>query len=275
MSSAEDWPTVLMWASMALLAGALLAIVQFVRNSSESQDGHDWRSAEDFRKTDSEPRRSARGFISLGLLVVVVLVTMASTALAHGPDRDRPLPPNGVLWTAEALLRDFFASSDRVGYRKVSLTHEETTQLAALTGVEPEKDAQLVYVAETGARIDGYAFLDTTGPRERAADFGVQLGADGRVERVEVMRLVDPEQQAVLDPRFLHQFEGRAFADAPRLHRKIDKPMQCGSACSAATRATRRALFLVSKLNTERDTEEDLMGSGGKRSSASTPSHKE
>ena len=275
MSSAEDWPTVLMWASMALLAGALLAIVQFVRNSSESQDGHDWRSAEDFRKTDSEPRRSARGFISLGLLVVVVLVTMASIALAHGPDRDRPLPPNGVLWTAEALLRDFFASSDRVGYRKVSLTHEETTQLAALTGVEPEKDAQLVFVAETGARIDGYGFLDTTGPRERAADFGVQLGADGRVERVEVMRLVDPEQQAVLDPRFLHQFEGRAFADAPRLHRKIDKPMQCGSACSAATRATRRALFLVSKLNTERDTEEDLMGSGGKRSSASTPSHKE
>ena len=275
MNWADDWPTALMWASMALFVGALFAVVQFVGNSSESQGRYDGRADAGRAGTDSKRRRSEEGFVSLGLLIVVVLAAMASVALAHTPGRDRPLPPNGVLWTAEALLRDFFASSDRVGYRKVSLTHEETTQLAALTGVEPEKDAQLLYVAETGARIDGYAFLDTTGPRERAADFGVQLGADGRVERVEVMRLVDPEQQAVLDPRFLHQFEGRAFADAPRLHRKIDKPMQCGSACSAATRATRRALFLVSKLNTERDTEEDLMGSGGKRSSASTPSHKE
>ena len=264
MSWADDWPTALMWASMALFVGAFFAVVQFVRNSSESQDIYDWRAEADLAETDSNRRRAEKGFVSLGLLVVVVLMAMASIALAHTPGRDRPLPPNGVLWTAEALLRDFFPSSDRVVYRKVSLTHEETTQLAALTGVEPENDAHLLYVAETSARIDGYAFLDRTGPGEGAADFGVQLAANGRVERLEVMRLVDPEQQAVLDPRFLHQFEGHTFADAPRLHRKIDKPMQCGSACSAATRATRRALFLVSKLNPERDTEEDLMRSGEK-----------
>ena len=264
MSWADDWPTALMGASMALFVGAFFAVVQFVRNSSESQERYDGRADTGLAGTDSKRRRSEEGFVSLGLLVVVVLAAMASVTLAHTPGRDRPLPPNGVLWTAEALLRDFFPSSDRVGYRKVSLTHEETTQLAALTGVKPEKDAQLLYVAETGARIDGYAFLDTTGPRERAAAFGVQLAANGRVERLEVMRLVDPEQQAVLDPRFLHQFEGHTFVDAPRLHRKIDKPMQCRSACSAAARATRRALFLVSKLNPERDTEEDLMRTGEK-----------
>ncbi len=36
MSWAEDWPSVLMWASVALFVGALFAIVRFIKNSSDS-----------------------------------------------------------------------------------------------------------------------------------------------------------------------------------------------------------------------------------------------
>ncbi len=247
MSWAEDWPSVLMWASVALFVGALLAIVRFVRSFSGKTQRPGWPDHEGLPQADSKQPRSAEGFVSAVLLVLFFGATIGATALAHGPGRDRPLPTNGVLWSAEALLRDFFPSSDQVVYRKISLTPEEKTRLATLTGVERESSSQLLYVAKTGTRTDGYAFLDAARSSGAAADFGVLLGVDGRVRRVEVMRLVDRDQQAVLDPRFLHQYEGRAFVDAVRLHRRINRPTGCSSACIEATRTVRRALFLVSR----------------------------
>lgn len=245
MSWAEDWPSVLMWASVALFVGALFAIVRFVRNSSDSAQPQHRPDREGLQDVDPKRPRSAEGLVSMGLLIVLVVATIGATALAHGPGRDRPLPPNGVLWSVEALLRDFFPSSNRVVYQKISLTPDEQAELAALTGVERESGSQLLYVAQTGTRTDGYAFLEAAGPGVVAAEFGVKLGADGRVRRVEVVRLVDRDQYQVLDPRFLHQYEGARFPDAHHLHRKIDRPIGCTSACMNATKSVRRALFLV------------------------------
>lgn len=252
MSWADDWPTILMWGSGALFVAALFAIVRFIRNSSDPAGPGDWPSDEDFRDADSKRSRSVEGFVLLGLLVMLVAAGVAATALAHAPDRERLLPPNGVLWSAEALLQDFFPSSSRVVYGKIDLTPGERSQLAALTGAVRENESHLVYVAHTGTGVDGYALLEDGGGAGRApANFGVQLGADGRVKRVDVMRLADRDQRVVLDPRFLHQYEGRSFPDAPRLHRRIDRPMGCTSACTDATKAVKRALFLVSRARSQ------------------------
>jgi len=255
MNWMENWPTALMWASVLLFVGALFAIVRFLRNASDPQDGLDWPSQEDLEETHPERRRSTHGSISVGLLAFVVAMAVSYVAFAHRPPRARELPPDGVLWAPEALLRDFFPASERVAYQLVSLTPEEQTQLAALTRVELENDTQLLFVAQTGARIDGYAFLSEADSDRTPAAFGVQLGIDGRVKRVEVMRLLDREQQEVLDPRFVHQFEGRTFTEAPRLHRRVEAPLKCTSACTAATRTVRRALFLVSRTRLENGTE--------------------
>lgn len=248
MRWADDWPTVLMWASGALFVATLLAIVRFVRNSSDWGGPCDWPQSKAPRETDSNRSRSVQGFILLGLLVILVVAMVAATALAHAPDRERPLPPNGVLWSAEALLRDFFPSSNQVVYRKIALAPEEQAQLTDLTGADRENGFHLVYVAHTGTRVDGYALLNEGTSARAPASFGVQLGADGRVKRVEVMQLVDREQRVVLDRRFLHQYEGRSLPDAVRLHRRIDRPRGCTSACTDATKVVKRALFVVSKM---------------------------
>jgi len=247
MNWAEDWPMGLMAVSVLFLIGGLLAAVRFLRYASDREDRLESPPPEGLEGTHPERRRSTEGLISVGLLAFVVVMSVSYVALAHRPARDRVLPPDGVLWTPEALLRDFFSSSERVAYQPISLTSEEQAKLAALTRVEREKPTRILYVARTGARIDGYAFLSEADSGEAPAAFGVQLSANGRVERVEVMRLLDPVQQEVLDPKFLDQFEGRALPDAPRLHHRVDRPMGCTSACSDVTRTVRRALFLVSK----------------------------
>ncbi len=248
MNWTENWPMSLMGASILLLIVGLLAVVRFLRNASDREDGLDWRTDDDLEEAHrTEGRRSTEGFIAVGLLAFIVAMAVTSVAFAHRPARARVLPPDGVLWTPEALLRDFFPSAERVAYQAMSLTPEEQAQLAALTRADFEKPTQRIYVAQTGTRIDGYAFLSEVDSAGDPAAFGVQLSANGRVKRVEVMRLLDPDQQEVLNPNFLDQFEGRAFSDAPRLHRRIDRPTGCTSACSDVTRTVRQALFLVSK----------------------------
>jgi hypothetical protein len=153
-----------------------------------------------------------------------------------------------VLWTPEALLRDFLPSSERVTYERVRLSPQEHAELRKLAGVDQVADTRVVFVARTGTRVDGYAFLSEADSGASPAAFGIKLGFEGRVKRMAVMRLLDRHQQDVLDPRFLRQFEGGTLREAPRLHRDIEKPRRCTSACSAAIHTVRRALFLVSKL---------------------------
>ncbi|NNE17426.1 MAG: hypothetical protein HKN10_03005, partial [Myxococcales bacterium] len=230
MNWTENWPTGLMWVSVLLFVGALFGVVRFLRNASERRDGLDWSADEDADEIHPERRPSTKGFIAVGILVFVVGMALSYVALAHRPDRDRVLPPDGVLWTPEALLRDFFRSSEEVTYQEISLTPEERAQLAALTRTDRENPTHLLYVARTGKDVDGYAFLSEIRSSGDPAAFGVQLGADGRVKRVDVMRLLDADQQEVLDPRFLHQYEGRTLSDAPRLHRGLERPVECTSA---------------------------------------------
>jgi len=153
-----------------------------------------------------------------------------------------------VLWTPAALLREFFPSSERVAYERVRLSLEAQAELRKLTSVKQVADTHIVFVARTGTRIDGYAFLSGADSGKSPATFGIKLGVTGRVGRAAVMRLFDPYQQDILDPRFLHQFDGSTLREAPRLHRDVEKPRRCTSACSAAIEAVRRALFLVSQL---------------------------
>ncbi len=179
--------------------------------------------------------------------IAVVLAQASGAASAHSPARDSSLPPDGVFWTAEELLRDFFPSSERVSYRRLLLTPEDHLRFLKATGADLSS-VQVVYVATTGERVDGYAFLSKPGARGTTASFGVKLSANGCVHRVEVMRLSDRREQDVLDVRFLRQFRGQTLDKASRLRRSIDKPPLCGSACGAATLTVARALFLVSAL---------------------------
>jgi len=244
----------LMWVSVLLFIGALFAIVRFLRNASDApDDAHDWPAEADLEGMRVGPRRCTQRCFWVGLLAFVVAMALSYVAFAHRPPVDRGLPPNGVLWTAEALLRDFFPSSEQVAYERIQ--PPEKQQLREPTRVLQENDTQVLFVARSRTRVDGYALLSEAAVDEAPAAFGVQLSAEGGVKRVEVMRLLDPGQQNVLDPRFLNQFEGRTITDVSRLHRQVARPAQCSSACSAATEVVRRALVLVSQFQSNNNVE--------------------
>ncbi|MBT8467871.1 MAG: hypothetical protein KJN97_03885, partial [Deltaproteobacteria bacterium] len=129
MNWTENWPTVLMWGSVLLIVGTLFAVLRFLRNASDPQDELDWPPEEDLKETRPDRRPSTRGFVPVGVLAIMVAMAVSYVAFAHRPDGDRVLPPDGVLWTPEALLRDFFPSSERVAYQQMSLTPEELADL--------------------------------------------------------------------------------------------------------------------------------------------------
>lgn len=157
MNWTDHWPMGLMWASLLLFVGTLIAVIRFLNNASERSDGRaepgdENRADDDCIDTRPGRSRSSEGSVVLGLMVFVVAVTVSYAALAHRPGEDRALPRDGVLWTPKALLRDFFVSSERVEYQRTPLTTAEQTYLAAFTRTERENPTHVLYVARTGAR---------------------------------------------------------------------------------------------------------------------------
>ena len=109
MDWSMSWPIGLMWVSVLFFVGALFAVARFLRNASEPrEDALDWPANAEFEEEDVERSRSTKRFIVVGVLAFLVAMAVSYVAFAHGPSRDRTLPPDGVLWTAETLLRHFF-----------------------------------------------------------------------------------------------------------------------------------------------------------------------
>src|SRR5690348_1196344 len=67
-----------------------------------------------------------------------------------------------VYWSPRELLADpsFFRASEQVGYRQFDLTAEQRARIEQRLGYRLAKSRWTIFVATTGARVDGYALFD-------------------------------------------------------------------------------------------------------------------
>jgi Na+-translocating ferredoxin:NAD+ oxidoreductase RnfG subunit len=151
-----------------------------------------------------------------------------------------PARAEGTYWTTPDLLRAFFPSSEKVTYVEVPRAPVEKA-----LGEPVKKEKYVVFVAKTGARIDGYAVIDDEKGEHQPITFGIKLTPDGRVERTEVMAYREAYGEEIREQRFQKQFAGRPLADARAFRDGVVAISGATISSRSMTIAVRRALALT------------------------------
>lgn len=149
-----------------------------------------------------------------------------------------------VYWSTPTLLKAFFKDSERVGFVKIR-TADHADVLKRTLGYVPPKNEYAVFVARTGSRIDGYAFVDEEMGQHEPITFGSRFGPDGACDRVEVMVYREGYGEEIRESRFLEQFVGRKAEQPLRLKHEVDAVTGATISSGSATDAVRRALAIV------------------------------
>ena len=173
----------------------------------------------------------------IGLLFCAALLSAGLLA-------SRRAVAQGNFWTPQAILKDMFAHSERVGYVEVSM-RSAADSLRAVLGYLPQKAKYNVFVAQTGSKIDGYAVLDEERGQHLPIHFAVQLDAEGRVVRTEVLSYAEAYGEEIREPRFRQQFVGKQPSDSLRLGNDVVAISGATLSSRAMTLAVKRAVALV------------------------------
>jgi Na+-translocating ferredoxin:NAD+ oxidoreductase RnfG subunit len=164
-----------------------------------------------------------------------------------------PARAAATYFTTQQVLREFFPQSEKVSYRKVKLEPADVAALQERLGYRPARPEYVVFVATTGAHVDGYAIIDDEKGQHEAITFAVKLSPEGAVERHEVMVYRESYGEEITDPRFRKQFVGKTVKDPVRAGQDID--VVTGATISSRSMAigVKRALILVDELVLKKD----------------------
>ena len=160
----------------------------------------------------------------------------------------RPARADQVYYTPRDLLADFFRSSQNVTYKKVTIDDAEKLRLEHRLGYVPQKPSYTFYVATSGGRIDGYAFIDEELGEHQPITFAVKLSPDGKVLRQEIVVYREARGDEVRDEHFRAQFVGKSARDAI----DTDQDIMAVSGATISSRAmavgVKRAVVLFDEL---------------------------
>ena len=119
-------------------------------------------------------------------------------------------------YTSRAVLADFFPRSQRVTFRKFDLLPEVRARLGVRLGAALLKPSYVIYVAQTGESVDGYAILDEEMGEHLPISYAVKFSPQGAVLRQEIMVYRERYGDEVRDERFRKQFIGKTVRDPLR-----------------------------------------------------------
>lgn len=172
--------------------------------------------------------------------VAFVLAALASDARAQA-----------VYWDKASLLKDFFASSQRVTFKKIPVDATTRAAVEARLGTRVPQELT-VYYGTTNGHVDGIAVIDQEMGQHEPITFGVLIGTDGVMKRLEVMVYREAYGDEVREARFRRQFEGRRATDPVRHGADIVAVSGATISSKAMANGARRALVLVDELVLER-----------------------
>jgi len=155
------------------------------------------------------PRRSSRS-LRRALLGAILVLAVPAVALAQ------------TYWTVPQVLKSFFATSTKVGNRRITLPEKKATEIAKKLGVPSIKKDWLVYVGNPEGDRSGYAIVDDEVGMHEPIDYAVQFSPKGVVERVEILVYREPFGDEVRHERFRNQFKGKKPTDPITPGKDID-----------------------------------------------------
>ena len=150
-----------------------------------------------------------------------------------------------TLMTQDEALAAAFPAPARVARETAFLTDAQLTRARALAGSDVEVDQGVVtyYAATRDGRPAGVAYFDAHQVRTKAEVVMVVVTPEGRVERVDVLRFLEPPQYRA-PAGWIDQIEGRALDADLAMTGAIRNISGATLTARALTRAVRRVLAL-------------------------------
>lgn len=174
--------------------------------------------------------------VSLG-----TLLAMTSTAL-HGTHAV------AAVFHSRAEIADLaFPDSDHVEARDIFLSPEQRERIERAAGSSLEGDLVTVYAGYTGARLDGYAVLDSHLVRTLPETLLIVLDGSGAVEATYVMAFHEPLDY-LPGKRWLGLLEERRLSDDLRVGRSIVGVTGATLSARAVVSSVRRVLAIYEVL---------------------------
>lgn len=167
---------------------------------------------------------------------LVAVLLLAGTARAQA-----------VYWDKASLLKDFFANSERVTFKKLTPTAEQRAAIEGRLGAKAPT-ALTVYYGQTGTHVDGFAIIDQEMGQHEPITFGVLIDPSGAMQRLEVLVYREAYGDAVREDRFRRQFKGKRSTDSVRHGADIVAVSGATISSKAMANGARRALILVDEL---------------------------
>ena len=173
--------------------------------------------------------------------------TMLALAVAALLLDSTPAKAQAVYWDKASLLKDLFATSERVSYRKVEPTPAQRAAIRSRLGYDVAS-SYTVFFGTTGDHVDGYALIDEELGQHLPITFGVLVDPDGRMQRLEVLVYRESKGSEVREQRFGRQFAGKTASSPLRLGDDVVAVSGATISSKAMARGSKRALVLIDEL---------------------------
>ncbi|NOT24098.1 MAG: FMN-binding protein [Nitrospiraceae bacterium] len=150
-----------------------------------------------------------------------------------------------VYLSEEEALKLMFPKSERIKKDLLKIPSDKKTVIEERIGWKFPEEAFEVYIGETGAQIDGYAFVQNTIGKHKPMTYMVGVDAHGRVSNVELLVFRESRGSEVRTKRFNVQYEGKTAADPVRLNKDIINISGATMSVRSMTAGIKRVLVLV------------------------------
>lgn len=153
-----------------------------------------------------------------------------------------------VIYDTRSILKEFFIESEKVTYVRIEPKGRQRSEIESRLGASLDRASYIFYVAKTGDRVDGFAYLDRAQGRSLPFRYALKISPAGVVQRLEIIEYRSQYGDEIREERFRHQFVGKTARDRIRLGDDVDAISGATINSRSITPSIRRALVLFDSL---------------------------
>ena len=153
-----------------------------------------------------------------------------------------------VYLSEEEALKLMFPKSEHIKKDLLRVPMDKKAVIEERIGWRFPEETFDVYIGETGAQVDGYAFVQHTIGKHKPMTYMVGVDARGHVSNVELLVFREARGSEVRTKRFNVQYEGKTASDPVRLNKDIINISGATMSVRSMTAGVKRVLVLVDEL---------------------------